>query len=127
MLLDGSLTQVYVTRPSFRTAFEQYRVYGRCRVQVVRKHPDYLRPYHVLPAAALVTGAALAALSPFSRAARVALGTGAAGYAAVLAAAAADAARPSRGQRSAAPLVAPAIVALHGGYAVGMLRELLRR
>src|SRR6185436_443895 len=71
IVLDGSLTQVYVTRPSFRAAFEQYRVYGRNRVRVVRKHPDYLRAYHVVPAAAVAGGALLAAAAPFSRGARV--------------------------------------------------------
>jgi succinoglycan biosynthesis protein ExoA len=128
LLLDGSLSQVYVTRPAFRAAFEQYRVYGRCRVQVVRKHPDYLRIYHVLPSAALAGGAALAALSPFSRTARLALGAGVAGYGAVLGTAAVTAARTADAERRASPgRVAAAILALHGGYAVGMLREAIFR
>lgn len=128
LLLDGSLSQVYVTRPSFRAAFEQYRVYGRCRVQVVRKHPDYLRPYHLLPTAALVGAGALGALSPFSRVARRSLAAGTVGYGAVLGAAALQATRWSESAERPSPgRVAAAILALHGGYAVGMLRELVGR
>src|SRR6185503_10601742 len=121
IVLDGSLTQVYVTRPSFRAAFEQYRVYGRNRVRVVRKHPDYLRAYHVVPAAAVAGGALLAAAAPFSRPARVLLGLGAVGYAGVV-----DAAALSASSREA-PRVAAALVALHAGYGVGMLAELAGR
>jgi glycosyltransferase involved in cell wall biosynthesis len=124
ILLDGALTQEYVTRPSFRAAFEQYRVYGRMRVRVVRKHPDYLRPYHVVPAAAVAGAAALAALAPFSRPARRTLVAGALAYGAAVGAAALAT------DRRRAPRVALALIALHSGYGVGMVGEvpgLLRR
>jgi glycosyltransferase involved in cell wall biosynthesis len=117
ILLDSSLSQEYVTRPSFRAAFEQYRVYGRMRVRVVRKHPDYLRPYHLVPAAAIAGGAALAALAPFSRAARRMLAAGVLAYGGALGAAALAT------DRRRAPRVALAFLALHGGYGVGMVGE----
>ena len=126
VLLDGALTQTYVTRPSFSAAFEQYRVYGRNRVWIVRKHPGYLRAYHTLPAVLVGGGAGLAALAPFSRVARRLLGAGAAVYGAAVGAGALQAARNGHGEAGAGR-VAAAIVALHAGYGVGMLRELVRR
>src|SRR5947209_884446 len=124
ILLDGSLSQVYVPRSTFRAAFEQYRVYGRMRVRVVRKHPDYLRPYHLVPAAALAGGGALAALAPACRPARALLGAGTAAYGALLAATALQAAPR---EPALAARVAAACFALHAGYGVGMLGELAAR
>jgi succinoglycan biosynthesis protein ExoA len=123
ILLDGALSQIYVPRSSFRAAFEQYRVYGRNRVRVVRKHPDYLRPYHLVPAAALAGGAALAALAPAWRPARLTLAAGATAYGALLAATAVTAAPREPGL---AARVAGAAFALHAGYGVGMLGELAK-
>ena len=122
ILLDGALSQVYVPRSTFRGAFEQYRVYGRNRVRVVRKHPDYLRPYHLVPAAAVAGGAALAALTPASRPARRALGAAVAAYGAVLAG---TALRAAPREPAVAARVAAACVALHAGYGIGMLGELV--
>jgi glycosyltransferase involved in cell wall biosynthesis len=117
LLLDSALSQEYVTRPSFTAAFEQYRVYGRMRVRVVRKHPGYLRPYHLAPAVAIAAAAALVVLAPFSAAARRTLVAGALAYGGALAAAAVAT------DRRRAPRVAAAMLALHAGYGVGMVGE----
>ena len=121
VLLDRALEQVYVPRSSFGAAFAQYRVYGRNRVRVVRKHPGYLRPYHLVPAAAVALGGAAAALAPFSRAALRALSAGAAAYGGLLAL---TALRAAPREPALAARVAAACVALHAGYGVGMLGEL---
>ena len=117
ILLDATLSQEYVTRPSFKAAFEQYRVYGRMRVRVVRKHPGYLRPYHLVPAVAIAGGAALAAVAPFSAVARRTLVAGALAYGGALGAAAVAT------DRRRAPRVAAAMLALHAGYGIGMVAE----
>jgi glycosyltransferase involved in cell wall biosynthesis len=86
----------------------------------VRKHPEFLRVRHLMPSAAVVTGAALLALAPRSRVARsLALALGAA-YAggALLAALAA-----SRGRLKDVPLTAAAFPALHAGYGIGLLES----
>jgi GT2 family glycosyltransferase len=120
ILLDTRIRFHYVTRPSWAAAYRQYRNYGRSRVRVVRKHPDYLRPYHLVPAAAVGGGALLAAAGVVSRPARRVLVAGGAAYAATVgtAALALDRRQASR--------VALAFVALHAGYGIGMLREVLK-
>ncbi|CAA9503031.1 MAG: hypothetical protein AVDCRST_MAG85-1884 [uncultured Solirubrobacteraceae bacterium] len=122
--LDTRIVFHYITRPTWKAAYRQYRNYGAARVRVVQSHPSYLKPHHVAPAAALAGGAALLTLSPFSRAARRLLGAGVATYGAAVTAAALAAAGRSRW--TLAPIVAYAMVALHAGYAVGMLRALPR-
>jgi glycosyltransferase involved in cell wall biosynthesis len=60
----------YYVRPSFRSLFRQYHNYGAARVKVLRKHPDFFRIKHVVPAAAIVALAlgAAAMASPELRA-----------------------------------------------------------
>jgi succinoglycan biosynthesis protein ExoA len=126
ILLDTSIRFHYLARPSWAAAYRQYRNYGRARVRVVRKHPDYLRPRHLAPAAFVVTLSALVLAAPASRAAaRMAalVGTVYAGSAGLLGA---RAARRSGGGAGLAALLASAYVALHVGYGVGMLRGLFR-
>jgi succinoglycan biosynthesis protein ExoA len=120
--LDTRIRFNYVTRPSWRAAYRQYRNYGEARVRVVRRHRSFLRPHHLAPALAVSGGAVLLAASPWSRAARRTLGLGASAYAAATGAAALAATR--REEPALAPTVASAIVALHAGYGVGMLRGL---
>jgi succinoglycan biosynthesis protein ExoA len=114
----------YLTRPSWRSAFRQYRNYGRARVAVWEKHPAFLRPYHLAPSAALLGGAALAALAPFSREARVCAAGGAAlyGLGALIAACAG-----SRGHMRGIPYTVAAFTALHGGYGLGLAEALAAR
>ena len=122
IVLDTRIRFHYVTRPSWRSAYRQYRNYGAARVRVVDRHPEFLRPHHVVPALAVVGGAALLALSPWSAGARRALGLGAAAYVTATSTAAVAATRGEH--RALAPMVATAMSALHAGYGVGMLRAL---
>ena len=87
------------------------------RVRVVRKHPDYLRVYHLAPAMAIAAGGALALVAPFSKLARRTLVAGALAYGGALGAAALAT------DRRRAPRVAAAMLALHAGYGVGMVGE----
>jgi hypothetical protein len=112
----------YVNRGSWPGAFRQYRDYGAARVRVLRKHPDFLRPHHLAPAALVAAGAAAAALAPFSGAARRALMAGGSAYALAAGAAALQAAD---GERELVPDVMAAYAALHLGYGAGMLGEAL--
>jgi succinoglycan biosynthesis protein ExoA len=124
ILLDNRLRFHYVTRPSWQATYRQYRNYGEGRVKVVAKHPDYLKPYHLVPAGFVATMAALVALTPFSRPARRALAALASTYSfAAVAAAIAAVVRSPRSERDLVPRVAAIFVALHVGYGVGMLRQ----
>jgi glycosyltransferase involved in cell wall biosynthesis len=124
ILLDARMRFHYFTRPSWRAAYRQYRNYGEARVRVVREHPRFLRVHHLIPAAMVAGGAALAVAAPFSHAARVVLAALAGMYAAVALAAAVGATR--RARLSLAPLVASCFAALHMGYGIGTLRGLAR-
>ncbi len=41
----------YFPRSSFRSLYKQYFNYGMLRVEVIRKHPDFFRIKHIIPAA----------------------------------------------------------------------------
>ena len=122
ILLDTSIRFHYFARASWKSAFRQYRNYGGARVRVVRKHPGFLRPRHVAPAALVAATAALAAVAPFSSSGRRVLGTLLGTYATAASVFAAKAAS----DRGAAMTVrvAASFAALHLGYGVGMLAEL---
>jgi cellulose synthase/poly-beta-1,6-N-acetylglucosamine synthase-like glycosyltransferase len=122
ILLDDRMVFHYVTRPSWGAAYRQYRNYGEARVRVVRAHPRFLRPHHLVPAALVAGAAALAAAAPLSPAARRGLAGLGTAYAAAAGAAGAAAAR---GREPALSLsVAACFCALHLGYGVGVLRGL---
>ncbi len=120
---DTSIRFTYLARPSWRAAFRQYRNYGRARVEVWRKHPQFLRAHHLAPSAALAGGTALLLAGLFSRRARIAAGVAVATYGI---GALAAAARASRGDARIAPYAAAAFPALHVGYGLGMLEGLVR-
>jgi glycosyltransferase involved in cell wall biosynthesis len=122
ILLDGRMVFHYVTRPSWGSAYRQYRNYGEARVRVVREHPGFLRAHHLVPAALVASGGALAAAAPLSRRARRGLTVLGAAYAAGAGAAGAAAAR--RREPALSLTVAACFCALHAGYGVGMLRGL---
>jgi succinoglycan biosynthesis protein ExoA len=117
IVYDPSIRFLYHIRPTFGGLFRQYRNYGRARVQVVRKHADFLRPKHLAPALlvlALVAAVPVAILLPaFAWAGGLVIG----GYlvavfgAAFFLAARADFARPD--------LVAISLMCLHLGYGIG--------
>jgi glycosyltransferase involved in cell wall biosynthesis len=119
IVLDNSLRFEYTTRSSWRTLFRQYRHYGSVRVRVVRMHPGYLRPRHVIPGGFVAVVAALAALSPVSSRARTMLTGALATYTAAVAGASLAATRDD--DRSLTPSVAACFTALHVGYGVGLL------
>lgn len=118
ILLDSRIRFHYFTRPTWGSAFRQYRNYGRARAAVVRKHPSFLRPYHLAPAALVGVLGLLVALSLFSAEARLAL-VALLGLYWTLAVAAAFAARIDHPRLLAE--TAAAFSALHLGYGVGLL------
>ena len=121
ILLDTRIVFHYYTRSSWRSAFRQYKNYGYARIAVVRKHPSFLRPHHLAPAALVASIPLLGVLSVFSTPARIASGTLFVGYAVGLLGAAALAARD---RRELGTRVAAAFTALHLGYGIGILAGL---
>jgi GT2 family glycosyltransferase len=115
---DSSVRFRYLTRSTWQGAFSQYRNYGRARVRVLEKHPEFIRVRHLIPSAAVLAGAALLGAAPFSRSARLAGGALAALYAGGALAAAAAAARDDARN---IPYTAAAFTALHLGYGVGLV------
>jgi GT2 family glycosyltransferase len=124
IVLDARIRFRYLTRSTWLAAFAQYRNYGRARVSVVEKHPEFLRIRHLAPSA-LVAAAALlvcaAPLIPGARAVAYSLGftymLGAL-YAATVA---------SRDRYCYIPHTAAAFSALHFGYGVGLLEGIYAR
>lgn len=108
----------YRVRPTVRSLFCQYFRYGRARVAVIRKHPNFFRRKHAVPAAALVSlvCGALLALSNTSPA--VGFGVLAA-YGALIVGGALRLA--VRNHYFRADLIAGSLVALHFGYGLGSL------
>src|SRR6185312_7830129 len=51
IVLDDSIRFIYFTRASLSGLFRQYRNYGRAKVRVLARHPRFLRPWHLAPAA----------------------------------------------------------------------------
>lgn len=124
ILMNPSMRFTYRVRPSIRALFQQYFRYGRARVAVVRKHPEFFRPKHAVPAALLLTLAATAAVGltvplrwPFLLPWLV--------YGATLAAGAGLLAMKHRFSRP--DLIAASLAALHLGYGLGTLRGVVDR
>jgi succinoglycan biosynthesis protein ExoA len=122
IVLDTRIRFHYITRPSWRAAYRQYRNYGEARVRVVRKHRAFLRARHGVPLVGLLGAGGLAGTAVrFRLARRMLVGLGAlyfciAGLAGV---------RAPRGVGVRVRLRVPgAVLALHLGYAVGTLRGL---
>jgi succinoglycan biosynthesis protein ExoA len=124
LLVDTSIHFRYVTRPSWRSNFQQYRKYGEGRARVVAKHPEFLRSYHLVPAAFVLVMSVIAAMCPFVPRARRTLGAGVVAYVfvALTAAAGASSLRNPR----LVVRVATCFVALHVGYGVGLLLGMRR-
>jgi succinoglycan biosynthesis protein ExoA len=55
ILFHPDLRFHYHVRPTFKGIFKQYFNYGKARVQVVRKHPDFLKLKHCLPSVLTIT------------------------------------------------------------------------
>jgi cellulose synthase/poly-beta-1,6-N-acetylglucosamine synthase-like glycosyltransferase len=125
ILLDTSIRFTYITRPSWKALYRQYRNYGEARVAVLEAHPEFLRPHHLAPAVAVTGMLTLAATGVASRRARWALLGALIGYGALSVGEGARLAEP-RGPAVVAR-VASCFSALHVGYGVGMLRALRTR
>lgn len=124
ILLDRRIRFHYITRPTWKAAYRQYRNYGESRLNILRRHPAFLRPHHLIPAAFVTGVGALSAGAIVSRRARRPLAVLAVAYAGAATAAAAVA---SRGRDpSLIPMVAASFPALHAGYGIGMLGGLAR-
>jgi GT2 family glycosyltransferase len=121
ILLDASIRFAYVTRSSWRAAYRQYHNYGRARVKVLRTHPRSVRVRHLAPLGLLATAGLLAAAAPFSPKARRSVG----GLAAVYLSLAAGSALKKAERPAIAWRMPAAYLALHLGYALGTLAELL--
>jgi succinoglycan biosynthesis protein ExoA len=123
VMLCPALLQLYRPRASLRGLWKQYWNYGRGRMRVLRKHPDFLAPRHLVPSALVVALGGLAAAGAVVPAAHAALALVAGAWVAVLAGAACAA----RGARWRERLLLPCAVAgMHLAYGAGLLRELVR-
>jgi succinoglycan biosynthesis protein ExoA len=123
VMLCPALLQLYRPRASLGGLWKQYWNYGRGRMRVLRKHPDFLAPRHLAPSALVVVLAGLAAVAAVVPAARTALALVAGAWGAVLAGAACAA----RGATWRERLLLPGAVAgMHLAYGAGLLRELIR-
>lgn len=106
----------YIPRNSARGLARQYWWYGFYKVKTVNRHPDSMRPSHVLPPGlALTTAVAIAGPRPLRRLARLGLG--------LYALAIGQATARMRGRAPAAELAAlPAVFAImHLSYGFGAL------
>ena len=109
-----------VIRPTSKGLWRQYRAYGRARVKVVRKHPNFLRAKHAAPLA-LVSAAGISAVLPLARRPlwRVPAAP-AGGYAALLAGG--GAALSVRARFGHPWLVMASLACVHLGYGIGSLQ-----
>lgn len=120
IVFDPAMRFNYHVRPTLRALLRQYWNYGRARIRVVRKHPDFLRPKHLVPAILLVTltGGVVLGLLVDPRIAVVIDG----GY--VLGLAVAGVGLAARKGFRRPDLVAAALACLHLGYGTGTLAGL---
>ncbi len=73
VMLCPALRQLYRPRASLAGLWRQYWNYGRGRMRVLRKHPDFLAPRHLAPSALVVAFAGLAVAGTVVPAAHAAL------------------------------------------------------
>jgi glycosyltransferase involved in cell wall biosynthesis len=119
VMLCPALLQRYRPRGSLTGLWRQYWNYGRGRMRVLRKHPDFLAPRHLAPSALVVALGGLAAAGTVVPAAHAALALVVGAWGAALAAAACAA----RGARWQERLLLPCAVAgMHIAYGLGLLR-----
>jgi glycosyltransferase involved in cell wall biosynthesis len=118
IVLCPDLLQYYRPRPTLGALLRQYWNYGQGRLRVVRKHPDFLLPRHLVPALFVVALGVLGAAALASAAARFAVAGLVGTYAVVLAGA--GLAVSAAGWREAL-LVPLAVALIHLGYGAGML------
>lgn len=120
IVFDPAMRFNYHVRPTLRALLRQYWNYGRARVRVVRKHPDFLRPKHLVPAMVVMTlaGGVVLGVLVDPRIAVVIDG----GY--VLALVAGGVGLSARHGFRRPDLVTAALACLHLGYGTGTLAGL---
>lgn len=124
IMLCPALAQYYRPRPTLRALARQYWNYGQGRFRVVRKHPDFLRPKHVVPSLFVAALPGLVVSAGVGGAVGITAGGVLAAYAALLAV---EAVREAvRGSWREALLLPAAILAMHVGYGSGMIWAALR-
>jgi succinoglycan biosynthesis protein ExoA len=116
LLFDPELTISWHSRQTVRELYQQYRRYGRGKLDVALLHPDSLRPRHLVPPL-LVPYLALAAATAVRRPGLAALLVSP--YAAALAAASVHTARTLDDGR-ARKFVPAAFLAMHVGWGAGV-------
>lgn len=120
LLFDPGLVIDWHCRQSVGALFRQYRRYGRGKVAVALMHPGSVRPRHLLPPAFVAYAAVAAAVSPRRPAWAFAM---LAPYLVALACASALTAREI--DRSDRARVAPAFLAMHLGWGIGVWNGLV--
>lgn len=124
IFMDPRMQFRYHVRSSLAALFRQYFRYGRARVAVVRKHPDFFRTKHAVPAAAvlaLVSSLILLVVPGFHLVpaaiwlSYLGLVVGGGAWLAL------------RRHFPRPDLIAASLVSLHVGYGLGSLRGLLDR
>src|SRR5262249_9102844 len=122
VVLCPALHQLYRPRGSLAGLWRQYWNYGRGRMRVLRKHPDFLAPRHLAPSAVVVALAGLAAAGILVPGARTAFAVVAGAWVVGLVAAACT----GRGAEWRERLLLPvAVGGMHLAYGAGLLRELV--
>jgi hypothetical protein len=125
IVLCPDLHQPYRPRATLGALARQYWNYGQGRARVVRKHPGFLAPRHLVPSALVVAIAVLgvpALLGASSAGAALTSVLGA--YAALLVVAGLHALRG--GDWRDAALVPVAVACMHGSYGAGLLVRAIR-
>lgn len=121
ILMDPRMRFTYRVRPDASSLFRQYFRYGRARVAVVRKHPEFFRPKHALPGLVVIAMGILIPLTLLGRF-RGFLAIPLLGYLGVLSIGAVVLTLKHRFPRP--DLIAVSLAALHVGYGLGTLRGL---
>ena len=114
----------YFSRTSFTTVFKQYYHYGRLRVQVIRKHPDFFRPKHAMPPALVFCLLITALVGTFNQTALIAF-IGLASFYVIVSTGVSAAISATEGRRYLF-LIPIGFAALHFGYGIGFLLGVYR-
>lgn len=114
----------YYARPTFRSLFRQYSNYGAARVKVLRKHPDFFRLKHVVPALAVLMLACAVVATVAGGPVRLPAAGLVATYASFVTAGAIWIG--IKHSFFSVHYVIVSLLMLHFGYGVGMLREIWR-
>ena len=125
VVLDPRIRVLYVPRGRIADVFRQYFEYGRWKVRVMRKHRAVLGVRSLVPAAFVVSFAALLVAAPWSVAAAAAAAALAGTYLAAAVIFGALALRRRGVPLRLLPSVLAAFGAFHFGYGLGMLRGLV--